>query len=362
MAVRDLDGLVACSRENVAYIAGYVVPSQRLGIRNRHFAVAVNRDGDAAMLLTDNELQEARERSTIDDLRGYDEFAQDPMEALVSMLRDLGLERGPVGIELDAVAASPWERLKQLIPSAHLVASNGCFQEARMVKSPRERELLREAASIADRAQLEAHALIHEGMTEREVYRLLMDRALGNGAEDVLMIQVATGARSAFSNPTPSAQRLEPGDIVKIDVLVSVSGYLSDTGRSVVVGEPTSQQRETWRRLQETLDAVEEETRPGASVRELWAEFRQRFEAYSMTPAMRFLGHGLGLSVHEEPFISEQGDGKLEAGMVFALEPVYSDGRVGYHIEDNVLVTEKGVENLTNLLPRDLIVASDGGR
>jgi Xaa-Pro aminopeptidase len=362
MRRHGFDGLVAFSKENVAYSAGYVVPSQHLGMRNRHFSVALNGDGKAAMLLTTNEIQEAQARGTISHLQGYDEFADDPMEALASMLSDLGLTGGRLGLELDALPAQRWERLKQIMPSNDLRPGDSCFQEARMIKSPRERDLLRQAAAIADRAQRDAHEFIRKGMSEQEVYRLLMDRALANGAEDVLMIQVASGERSTFSNPTPSQRCLEHQDVVKIDIFVSASGYLSDTGRSVVVGEPSRRQRNIWARLQETLQAVEERIRQGASIGDVWGEFQRRFEAYSMAPAIRFLGHGLGLSLHEEPFITAQNDGVLEAGMALALEPVYSDGASGYHIEDNVLVTDDGVENLTTLLPRDLIVVDRRGQ
>jgi Xaa-Pro dipeptidase len=74
-----------------------------------------------------------------------------------------------------------------------------------------------------------------------------------------------------------------------------------------------------------------------------------------MEPAIRFLGHGLGLSLHEEPFIAAHSDTVLEPGMVFAVEPIFVDGREGYHLEDNLLVTEDGYENLTLGFARELV-------
>lgn len=229
-----------------------------------------------------------------------------------------------------------------------------------MVKSEREQALLRRAALIADRAQLEAHDEIREGMSEATLYRMLTDRVLANGADGVLMIQVAAGERTSFSNPTPSERTVRRGEVVKIDVFVSLAGYLSDTGRAVVIGSSTQRQRDIWAKLQETLDAIEARIRPGATTRDLWQEFTGRFARAQMRPAIRFLGHGLGLSLHEEPFIAAHTDTVLEPGMVFALEPIYQDGDVAYHIEDNVLVTPSGVENLTTLLPRQLIVVGSG--
>ena len=357
MARHGLDALVAYSRENVAYGAGYTVPSQLLNIRNRQFAVACNRDGRAAMLLTANELPEAQARSTLKDLRPYDEFAEDPMAVLGGILKDLGVTEGRIGLEMDAIPADRWEALKHALPGARWEHGAETFHYARMVKTPGELDRLRRAARIADAAQAEAHAQVREGMTEQDLYRCLVDRALAHGAEGILMIQVAAGERSTYSNPTPTTRRLNRGDIVKIDVLVTVGGYLSDTGRAIVIGEASAIQRDLWARMQETLAAVHATIRPGARTSDLWRAFVRTFAKYNMAPAMRFLGHGLGLSLHEEPFIAAHTDSVLEEGMVVAIEPVYkTDDGMGFHLEDNVIVTAAGLENMTSRFGPDLIV------
>lgn len=352
-----LDALVAYSKENVAYGAGYTVPSQALGIRNRQFAVACNRDGRAAMLLTANELLEAQHRSTLEDLRPYDEFAEDPMEVLAGILKDLGAAEGRIGLEMDAIPADRWEALRKHLPRARWEHGTEAFHHARMVKTPAELDRLRLACRIAETAQAEAHAKVREGMTEQDLYRLIVDGALAHGAEGILMVQVAAGERSTYSNPTPSARPLKRGEIVKIDVFVSVGGYLSDTGRAIVVGEATPLQRDIWARMQETLAAIHAAICPGARTADLWRVFVDTFRKHGMAPVIRFLGHGLGLSLHEEPFIAAHTDLALEAGMVFAIEPVYktADG-MGYHLEDNVIVTPSGAENMTARFGPELIV------
>ena len=108
--------------------------------------------------------------------------------------------------------------------------------------------------------------------------------------------------------------------------------------------------------MQETLAEIHGTVRPGISTRDLWDAFVDAFKRYDMAPIIRFLGHGLGLNLHEEPFISAHIDITLEPGMVFAIEPVYRVGDIGYHLEDNVIVTETGVENMTNRFGPDLIV------
>jgi len=348
MSTYKLDGLVAFSKENVAYTSGYVMPSQLLGVRNRHFAVALNRDGRAAMLLTANELPEAQTRSEVRDLRPYDEFAGDATTVLAAMLKDLGLSDARVGLEFDAVPVSQWRSLKRALPHLRWASGTEAFDEARRVKTARELELLRRAANIAELAQADVHPLVREGMTELEVSRLIISHALLHGAEAVLMAQVAAGDRASFANPRPSARRLARGDLVKIDVFVAVNGYLSDTGRSVVVGEPTFRQREIWANLHETLVRIEDSVRPGVAAADLWAIYAKAFEEYELVPAMR-LGHGLGLGLQEKPYVTETDTTLLEPGMVLAIEPVCGAGAgVGLHLEDNLIVTSHGAENMTS--------------
>ena len=356
MERHGLDAVVGYSKENVRYCGGYTVQSQEMGVHNRQFAVAVNRDGQSAMLLTANEMQEAKVRSSIKDLHPYDEFADDPMAVLAGALRGLGVAEGRVGLEMDAIPADRWEDLKKALPRTKWIAGGEAFQEARMVKTPAELNHLRKAAQIAEEAQAEAHKMVRVGVTEQDVYRAIVDNALARGAERVLMVQVAAGERSSYSNPVPSQEQLRRGDMVKIDVFVSSAGYLSDTGRAFAVGEAKPEYKEAWACMQETLANVHATIHAGGNTSDLWNAFTKGFAKYRMEPAIRFLGHGLGLSLHEEPFIAAHTNVELEADMVFAIEPVYRIGNVGFHLEDNLIVTEHGVENMTSHFDPELIV------
>ncbi len=351
-----LDAIVGYSMENVAYGLGYTIPSQALNNRDRQFALAVSRDGAAALLLTANEQEEARIRGEIDDLRPYEELTDDPMEVLAGALRDLGGERQRIGIELDVFPVQRFERLREFLPDATFVPARAAFSTRGESRLPARSRSSGRAARIADVAQAGAHAEIQVGMTERDVYRLVVDHALREGADDVLLVQVAASERSALSNPVPTGRELRRGDLLKIDVFVSVGGYLSDTGRWIVVGEATDHHHEVFGRMQDTMDRIHDAIRPGVQAGSVWEVFVERFAHYGMKPAIRFLGHGLGLSLHEDPFVAPNISDRLEPGMVLAVEPIFREGEIGYHFEDNLLVTADGVENLTGRLGREVLV------
>ena len=308
------------------------------------------------MLLTENELAEAKARSSLDDFRPYDEFVGDPMATLATTIRELSGGEARIGLDMDAMPATWWERLRPLFPKAEWVNAADAFHYARRVKSPRELDLLRASARAADTAQLLAHEKFEPGMTERDLFLLLVDGIFSSGGEAITMIQVAAAERSTFSNPTPSDRVIEDGDIVKIDIFATTGGYLSDTGRSVFVGQVSEDHRRIWDAMEETLQSIYEIVRPGVSTADLWQVFVSSFRSYGMEPVIRFLGHGLGLSLHEEPFIAGHTNVELESGMVFAIEPVYKLGDLGFHLEDNVIVTETGFENMTTLIGRGPIV------
>lgn len=356
MEAHGLDALIAVSPDNVAYGAGYLVPSQALGMRHRQFAVLSTRAGDSAMLVTANELDEARERSPIRTLVPHDEFTDDPMEVLAAMIRERGLATATIGLELDALPASRWATLQAALPRTAWAPAADAFHEAWMIKTLAEITHLRDAAEIAMDGQLAVHPSLRAGMTEHEAYRLLADQMLAHGADKIVMIQVAAGERSTFSNPSPGPTRFVDGEAVKVDVFVSRHGYLSDTGRSVVIGHSSARQRDTWAKMNDVMDLVRAEVRPGATTGQLWKLFVREFERRSLAPAIRFLGHGLGLSLHEEPYIAAHADTVLEPGMVFAIEPICVDEGNGYHLEDILLVTPDGHENLTPRFPRELVV------
>ncbi len=355
MGEHDLDAVVGFSKENVAYLTSYVVQSQALDLSHRHFAVVLTRDGATAFMVTIGELSEAERRSAIRDLRPYDDFSVAPMKVLADVLIDLGLAAGRVGLDLEGLSAVCWDDLKLRLPGTAFSGVSDLFKAARMTKTPAEIASLRAASSISEVAQAAAHAAAEPGMTEQDLRRLIVDAALAAQAEAILSVQVAAGERSVLANPVSGDRAFRAGEIVKIDVSVTVDGYCSDTGRAVVVGGPDAHQEEVWAHLQETMRAIHRSIRAGASTVSVWETFVDEFARKDRAPVYRFLGHGLGLGLHEEPFVWSGAGGLLQEGMVLSVEPVYHDGDTGYHLEDTLVVTADGLENFTARFGPELI-------
>lgn len=363
MQFEEVDAVVAVSPENVAYVAGYTVPSQALGVRNRFFAAVVTLSGRSAMILSANELREAEQRAQVDQLIAHDEFNDDPIKVLLGVLGDLGLDprRSRIGLEFDALPVDRWMALLEYADRAAFTNGTPCFAAARTVKSLAETELLRSAARIADAAQEFAHTTLKGNVTERDVARAISDAAMGYGADAIKGIQVAAGERSSLSNAAPTDRELQNGELVKVDNFFVKGSYLSDTGRSFSVGDPSPAQSATWNAIQDARMEILASIRPGVSTRDVWATFVDAFEARKLNPAIRFLGHGLGLSLHEEPFIAAHTDTTIEEGMVLAIEPIAQVGDVKFFVEDNLTVGPDGIDLFTDHFGARLPVMHLGG-
>jgi Xaa-Pro dipeptidase len=347
-----LDAIVAVSPENVTYLSGFVVPSQSL-MRWRHAAVILTADARLSMVAIDMEATTVKAYAGIDDLRVYREFSDDPMDKLAEALRELKLDRARVGIELEFLPAKDFATLQQQLPGVQWQAADALFNKARQIKTPAELSLLRELSKITDRAIKEALESAREGITELELAGTLLTALFGGGAENYKLMIIASGERSQFPNVGPTARKLKKGDIIRMEIFGQKRGYLTGVCRTAVVGDATAEQYKIWSNLIECKYLVMDLIRPGASCPEIYAKFLEKFSALGFEP-ISFVAHGIGLHLHEEPYMGRYGNETVEAGMVGAFEPlVYIPGRFGMQNKDMFCVTEKGCELLSDVTPTD---------
>lgn len=349
------DAIVAVSPENVTYVSGFVVPSQSL-MRWRHAACIVTADGNVSMVAIDMEATTVRAHAGIDDLRIYREFSDDPMNKLAEVLRDLQLDRGKIGIEMEFLPAKDFATLQRILPKVEWRAADATFNKARQIKTPNELALLRSLSKLTDKAIGDTLRKSRVGMTELELAGHLLTSLFAGGAESYKLMIIATGERSQFPNVGPTDRKLQRGDLIRMEIFGQKNGYLTGVCRTAVVGEPTSEQERIWTNLIECKYLVMELIKPGASCPEIYRKFLEKFSALGFEP-ISFVAHGIGLHLHEEPYMGRYGHEMVQPGMVGAFEPlVYIAGRFGMQNKDMFAVSETGCELLSDYTPTDTLL------
>lgn len=352
MADEDLDGLIAMSPENFAYVAGFIVPSQPV-LRWRHAAVLITRDGRTALYTVDMESSTVRSLEPDADIRVWEEFAEDAMPVLATLLRDVGLDDARVGLETDYLPVRDMSRLSALVPDVQWVAAHPIFNRLRLIKTPRELELMGRLARITDGAIKEAYESVHAGDTEMDLAGAVTTALFRRGADDFKWLILASGERSQYPNVGPTDRRLGRGDLVRLEVFGMLDGYHAGICRTAVVQEASDEVRDIWSNIVRCRDLIWDGLRGGASGARIYADVADRFRSLGWDP-MSFVGHGIGLFVHEEPYIGRYGDADVRAGMVLGTEPVLLiPGAYGFQVKDVVAVTEGGCEVLSDVTNTD---------
>jgi Xaa-Pro dipeptidase len=249
--------------------------------------------------------------------------------------------------------------LRDALPGVAQSLAGPVLAELRMHKDADELAQLRSAAEAIDRVHARMGEFLRVGRSEAEAGADIAEAIVAEGHTGVAFVVVGSGPNGASPHHELSDRVIEPGDVVVVDIGGPVvSGYHSDCTRTYAVGAPPApdvlEAYEVLRRAQEAACAA---VRPGVSAESVDAAARGIIAAAGLGD--RFVhrtGHGIGLDVHEEPYIVDGNELTLEPGMTFSVEPgVYFDGHWGARIEDIVVVTENSVERL-NQQPRDLVV------
>jgi D-alanyl-D-alanine dipeptidase len=274
---------------------------------------------------------------------------EDPYERVARILR-----AGRYALS-DQTWASHLLALEHATGDCLFVAAGRALPPLRAVKDEDELALLRAAASSADAVFGEVASLPFAGWREVDVAadldRLLRER----GHERVEFTIVGSGPNGASPHHGAGDRRIEPGDAVVLDFGGVASGYCSDITRTVFVGEPGAEQRRVYEVVRAAQQAAFEAVRPGVPAQEVDRAARRVIaDAGYGDRFVHRTGHGIGLEVHEPPYIVEGNETLLRPGMTFSDEPgIYLAGRFGVRIEDQVAVTADGAERL-NDAPRDV--------
>ena len=256
-----------------------------------------------------------------------------------------------IGFESARLAFSAYEELKQKLPlGATLEPVIGFVDRLRMVKSPREIELIRRSVELNSKAYAQAMRSVRPGITESQLAASIDHHMRLLGAEAAAFETiVASGPRSALPHAHPTSNPIRRNQLLLIDMGASLEGYASDMTRMAFLGRPPRRVRELYRAVLESQLAAVEAVRAGVPCGNVDRAARRVLRAAGLEKAfVHSTGHGLGLEIHEAPRLGRREEAPLAAGMVVTVEPgAYLEGLGGVRIEDTVLVTASGCEILT---------------
>ena len=270
------------------------------------------------------------------------------------------LAGGPTRVAVaDTMPAAHVFGLRDALPEAAQTLAGPVLGELRARKDAAEVAQLRAAGAAIDRVHARMGEFLAAGRTEAEVGADIAAAIVEEGHTAAAFVIVGSGPNGASPHHDVSDRVIERGDVVVVDIGGPLStGYHSDCTRTYAVGaDPAPAVREAYAALQDAQERAVAAVRPGVPAEQVDAAARKRLADAGL--ADRFLhrtGHGIGLDVHEDPYIVGGNTLALEPGMAFSVEPgVYLDGVWGARIEDIVVVTAEGCERL-NTRPRDLVV------
>ncbi|KAF0963422.1 M24 family metallopeptidase [Rhodococcus sp. T7] len=238
------------------------------------------------------------------------------------------------------------------------VLATDVLRELRMVKDDAEIDALRRAGQAIDRVHARMGEFLKVGRTEAEVAADITAAILDEGHTEAAFVIVGSGPHGADPHHEVSERVVESGDVVVIDIGGPVEpGYNSDSTRTYSMGEPDPDVAEKFAVLEEAQAAAVALVRPGVTAEAVDAAARDLLAAQGLAEVfVHRTGHGIGLSVHEEPYIVSGNAIELTEGMAFSVEPgIYFRGEWGARIEDIVIVTADGCEPV-NTRPHGLTV------
>lgn len=284
-------------------------------------------------------------------------------QTLASLIEDLLFQDDcqQLSYESEHISVNQWQEINQQVSSltklARIEPEVGAVESLRYIKSAVEISSIEKAAKIADSALANMLNAVKAGITEKELAIELDYQMAKLGSEEVSFATILLfGERSALPHGIPGDRALKHGDFILIDFGAVVNGYRSDMTRTFVFGQASAEQKHVYQLVQQAQQAALDEIAEGVTGSHLYQQsakilLNSEYKQY----AGEGLGHGVGLVLHEQPFMGPDCNLVIEKGCVITIEPgIYIPGWGGVRIEDDVVLTNDGLKVLTKS-PKGLI-------
>jgi Xaa-Pro aminopeptidase len=238
------------------------------------------------------------------------------------------------------------------LPQVKLHAADDLFEEVRMIKSPAEIEAIRHACTVTEQAILDAYQSAKPGDREKDVALRIRTNVIRQGADSIRFCVLGAGPLSAQFHRVPGEERLLPGQLVRVDCGAYFGAYASDVARAAVVQTVSQTIKDTYSRYMDIQRATIRQMKPGTRACDVFSYCSQAFERAGIAFHSPHVGHGIGVGGgHDEPMLHPKSRRVLEPNMMFCVEPVIVDPKVGaYQVEDLVLVTDDEPQILTTVM------------
>lgn len=348
MRRQDVCAVIACSLENVLHTSGVYIVSQRM-IRERLATSVFPLDGDPFFVVSSVVAKTARNESWIEDVVAWTEHETTPVEALIAELRARGLTSGRIWLEMRYLAATYFEELRAALPDVEWIDAELLLDRSRMVKTPDEVELMRRNALQAEKAITAGFMYARVGTTEREMAQRMRTSLIELGGDGSPFMSLAAGAEHTLeSHAIPGEKRLEPGDIVAVDMVGTFKGYYSDYARMATVGPPSAEQQRAWGSVVEVQRQVIADARPGMQANALYEAAHRYAREQGFELATNLAGHSLGIALHEYPHLNQHCTEELAPGKTLCIEILARYPGLGrFHIEDLIAIQDGPATRLT---------------
>ena len=341
-----LDALVISEKNNYWYFSGLI--SYQLDHIQRPQICFLPKGGKPMLLVYGNDKAKAKALPWVGEVRAYVDVPF-PEEMIAGCLKAMGLGEAKLGFELGddqrlGIPANYLLRLTEALPKAQIKDGTAALTEMRLIKSPQEIEFMRKACDISMKAYDRCLPQLRPGMTRREVADKLYISMIEEGAHPRHPGFLMLNASTRYDD-----RRYDKGDRMIADFGACYEGYYGDITRMLIFGPASEEQKKDHRMACDVIQLCFDAMQPDTPIAELSRVANRELvkRGYQAVDSPKRIGHGIGMARAEPPSLNEVEKELHRPGMILALEPKVRSEKSAVHLEEDVLITERGPEFLT---------------
>ena len=341
MKLLEIDGMIISNQINIEYITGvYAEGTLIINDKDNIFITDARYIEDVNSTITISDEINVRDQANISENEYISFFANCPR----------------VGIEENYISYSKYQNLVRIYRLKEAVETNNLIEKMRTIKDDNEIAKIRRACEITDNCFTHLLEYIKVGMTERQIAFEIEKYFIENGANGLAFDTiVASGENSSKPHAVPTNRKIQSGDNITIDFGAKYKGYCSDMTRTIFVGSVSDEVRNLYNFILEGQLRATNKIKDGVDGKSVARGVQIEYNARNFE-LIHALGHGVGLEVHELPYLSYRSSQILKENMVVTNEPgIYIPEKIGIRIEDTILVNKLESEVLTKS-SKELIV------